>query len=664
MKGVKSRHATFLENVACRDLTPFTFILLILCGAFSFAGAQQQKPFFPIKDAGTEFPVKYENYGSFVGRGTKDYKYKLKDKEGLARAVGAGLFPNDTSVLKEPGFKKWRKAHKEGLSPWEFVNTGNPQSDFYAWTQAKEVGPGTKLFFTAEALAEGGHPRQALKAYYAALVHFPGEPCWSEDLSFVWYIGPTALSKIEVISKNHPEVGIRLKGASCEVKNGNDTDLKNDVVIVEPGHWVVRGGEKAVSLEGLPIIGERGYGRVRLVQFQNKHWQLRVDGKPYVVRGMTYNPTPVGQHVSGKGLNSWMSTDSDENGKADAPYDAWVDANKNGVQDPNELSVGDFELLKEMGVNTLRVFRSSQESEYDPSEFNKETLRDLYQNYGISCIMGDFLGAYTVGSGASWADGTDYTDPVQLERMRSIVKDYVTDFRGEPFVLMWLLGNENLMASDYNATNATRTQAARQVDAYLRFVNEIAEMIHQLDPDHPVAVGNLDLVYLAEHASYAPAVDVFGANSYRSLGGFGDLWKVVRERYDRPVLITEYGMDAYNAQKMMEEENTQARYHELAWKDIELNLADGPEEGNAIGGIIFEYLDEWWKSLQGPITTHEGVKDQTMAFPDRWGSDEWYGLMSQGDGLESPFLRQPRKAYTLYRDKLWKRHPDESRDPE
>ena len=42
-----------------------------------------------------------------------------------------------------------------------------------------------------------------------------------------------------------------------------------------------------------------------------------------------------------------------------------------------------------------------------------------------------------------------------------------------------------------------------------------------------------------------------------------------------------------------------------------------------------------------------------MAFPDGWSSEEWFGIFSQGDGEQSPFLRQPREAYFLYRDKLW-----------
>jgi beta-glucuronidase len=316
--------------------------------------------------------------------------------------------------------------------------------------------------------------------------------------------------------------------------------------------------------------------------------------------------------------------------------------------------VGDFQLMKDMGVNTIRLFRSKQQLEYDPSEFNKKLLREMHDKYGISAIMGDYVGAYTVGSGAEWETGTDYTDPVQLKNMRELITAYVKDHRSEPYVLMWLLGNENLMDSDYSGVNATRTRAATQVAAYLKFVNEIAELIHRLDPDHPVAVGNLDTIRLKEHGMYAPAVDVFGANSYLGASGFGRLWQVVQDTFDRPVLITEYGCDAYDSRKNKEDEDMQALYHEGNWEDIELNSSGRGEEGNSIGGVVFEFLDEWWKSDNGGWNSHETTQDSPMAFPDGWSSEEWYGVVSQGDGSDSPLMRQPRKAYYLYKDQLWK----------
>lgn len=380
---------------------------------------------------------------------------------------------------------------------------------------------------------------------------------------------------------------------------------------------------------------------------------MKLDGKPYVIRGVSYQPTTVGQDISDKG-NHWMFDDVNKNGRIDAAYDSWVDRNNNNKLDSGEYPVGDFRLLKEMGVNTIRIYRLSQAGTYNPKEFNKTLLRDLTKTYGIRILMGDYLGAYTVGSGADANKGTDYTDPAQLQRMRSLVKAYVLDHKAEPYVLGWILGNENLMKGEYGGVNATRTQASQQVDAYLGFVNDVTEMIHRIDPDHPVIVGNLGLNNLEDHEKYAPAVDIFGCNLYLGANGFGQTWKKVQQYFDRPVLITEFGCDAYNSKMKKEDEVAQASYHRGNWADIQLNTAGGPESGNSVGGIIFEFVDEWWKSPSGSWDIHDDVDDSPMAFPDGWSSEEYLGVVSQGDGSKSPFLRKLRKVYTLYKNELWK----------
>ena len=45
-----------------------------------------------------------------------------------------------------------------------------------------------------------------------------------------------------------------------------------------------------------------------------------------------------------------------KNGRIDGPYDSWVDANRNDRQDFGEPVVGDWKLLKDMGVNTVRLY--------------------------------------------------------------------------------------------------------------------------------------------------------------------------------------------------------------------------------------------------------------------------------------------------------------------
>jgi streptogramin lyase len=49
---------------------------------------------------------------------------------------------------------------------------------------------------------------------------------------------------------------------------------------------------------------------------------------------------------------------------------------------------------------------------------------------------------------------------------------------------------------------------------------------------------------------------------------------------------------------------------------------------------------------------HEPNGQWKGPFPNGWSYEEWFGLCSQGDGKNSPFLRRLRKSYYVYQD-LW-----------
>lgn len=190
--------------------------------------------------------------------------------------------------------------------------------------------------------------------------------------------------------------------------------------------------------------------RVELVKDEEGFWRLLVDNNPYFIKGITYEPVKVGERITS--ANEWMNYDFNHNGINDTAYETWIDKNRNNKQDEDEEPVGDFYLMKEMGVNTIRI--------YPPTNIKKDILRDLYNRFGIRVIMGNYLGAYCWGSGADWESGTDYTDPVHLKNMLEDVKRMVLEFKDEPYILAWLLGNENDAEGSYenstfNNTNGT-----------------------------------------------------------------------------------------------------------------------------------------------------------------------------------------------------------------
>jgi beta-glucuronidase len=210
---------------------------------------------------------------------------------------------------------------------------------------------------------------------------------------------------------------------------------------------------------------------------------------------------------------------------------------------------------------------------------------------------------------------------------------------------MWLLGNEN----NYGVAS----NADKKPDVYFKFVNEVAKMIKSMDPDHPVALCNGDILFLDKFAKHAPDVDAYGGNLYRGDYGFGSYWQQISEITGKPAFITEYGAPAFSGKDLTPEEalEAQAAYHKGNWLDIYYNSAGFTEgEGNSIGGVAFEWLDEWWKNYEPAL--HDKKADVVGPFPGGYYFEEWFGLLGQGDGSNSPYMREPRKAYYTYKS-LW-----------
>lgn len=371
-------------------------------------------------------------------------------------------------------------------------------------------------------------------------------------------------------------------------------------------------------------------------------WELLVDGKPFIVHGMCYEPVTIGESPVDNTRRNWEMVDDDHDGRNDFAYQTWVG---------NKKEIGDFELMRQMGVNVLRIYNavsddpamqalnasSSKTSNYPPKN-ERKILRELYYKFGIRVAMGNLLGAYTVSTGANWNVGTDYTNPVQRANMLRSVELMVREHKDEPYVLMWILGNENNLAWPH-------TNASRQPEAYARFVNEAAALIKRIDHHHhPVVLCNGRDLMIEYYAKYAPQIDIFGMNIYQ-VDGFHEVWKRVAKAWDRPVVLTEFGTPFPIVTNGKFNENFQAQVHHNNWEDIIRHSAGHEEPGNAIGGFVFEWADNWWE---------DGDKWHHNTNPDNSGlNHEYNGLCSLGDGSAGSLTRQLRKVYWMYQE-LWK----------
>ncbi|MCX5680860.1 MAG: hypothetical protein NT079_00995, partial [Candidatus Omnitrophica bacterium] len=220
--------------------------------------------------------------------------------------------------------------------------------------------------------------------------------------------------------------------------------------------------------------------------------------------------------------------------------------------------------------------------------------------------------------------------------------------KDEPYVLMWILGNENNIA-DWSHCNAKA-----QPQAYAKLIGELADMIHKLDPEHPVAVCDGDnFNTLWQYAKYAQGLDMISYNSYRGKNGFGSLWKEAKRIMDRPIFISEFGIFAYN-KDVGEDQDYQLKYIQGCWRDIVRNSArcfDPSQKGSgaSVGGMIFDWVDRWY--MDGSPEKHNPGTRPWACSVDHLRHEEWFGIMSMGDGADW-LARHKRKVYDYLKD-VW-----------
>ena len=99
----------------------------------------------------------------------------------------------------------------------------------------------------------------------------------------------------------------------------------------------------------------------------------------------------------------------------------------------------------------------------------------------------------------------------------------------------------------------------------------------------------------------------------------------------------------------------QANFVKKQWENIEANHHGAT--GTSLGGIYFEWLDEWWKApTDAPdIHTREGGWDAPTfdSGTRESGNEEWWGICAQAEsGEDSPNYRHLRELYYVFK-RLW-----------
>lgn len=371
------------------------------------------------------------------------------------------------------------------------------------------------------------------------------------------------------------------------------------------------------------------FGQSQKIKIKTTHeggYVLYVKGKPFMIKGVSYNPVPIGQGYE---------------------YDIFSDENKPWLVDGK--------LMKESGINCVRIYTTGSDLEK-----TKEFIRDMHKKFGIYTIIGDWLGLWS-------SPPANYTDEEFRKKTEERLLKTVEALKDEEGLLMWVLGNENNYTFSGNVVfwtspeiekiSTPSEQIAKRAEIYYSFVNELAEEIKQVDSFHPIALGNGEATFLDIASKYCKNTDVLAVISYRGKK-FGNLFNNIRSFFDKPIFISEFGCDSYDVYKEEENQDIQAQFLLSQWEDLYKNTVfSSNKEGNCLGGVIFEWSDEWWKHNEGYApdwNTHnkEAGWSNGSYYYDIRGEDnlnmneEWFGLVSLNEEIDKGINKRiPKKSF-------------------
>ncbi len=378
---------------------------------------------------------------------------------------------------------------------------------------------------------------------------------------------------------------------------------------------------------------------------------------PCFIKGVNYNPMPVGRHPNDMG---WKKFEGGEEPRID------------NIFDDEALLERDFKLLKEMGCNTIRLWKANSTFKKGKNRFTnrltKKTL-DMAEKYGIKVIAGFWLKTKPPQCGNSGPvyKTQDYTKEGIRKKHKKAFSRFVNNFKKHPAILFWAIGNgnnEDLDPMDFD-----------QMQAFYSMIDEMAKAAHKIEGRafHPVAFVNNgintigEIIYETEDINM-PNLDIWGANVYRG-ESFGDLFEDYAQRSEKPLWIAEYGLDSWVSVNYaspgsgQEDQETQAKWVGKLWDEIAAN------KDVVIGATIKEYSDEWWRPVElmrnrkhhrthdyfgfGPKDSDcDGYLDWFPEAPDKFFHEEWFGLVSIEEGILDPDKITPKKAYYTLKEKF------------
>lgn len=400
------------------------------------------------------------------------------------------------------------------------------------------------------------------------------------------------------------------------------------------------------------------------VYFEDLH--LMVDGKEFFAKGVSYNPFPLGvrsmnatgsdKDYGGGGFCSSKKTAFGEDKSACfgsdmfdgsiAPSDRWPPGPVGPWWKP--IWRRDFAILKQLGVNTLRIYNLNPYTKYmletrsnfpeaDPENgAQHRPFLDFAHENGMKVILPIMTDKSMLLRG---------TDKFLMDSIESQIEE----LGDHPALLAYMVGNELDFRSKPDLL-ALVNRLMRKVRRYtMEYWNRIV----------PASTALIDKPSEFNWAIRELDVDFFTVNVFRSLGmqqlfePDGDFmgWSQASKRYNLPLLLGEFGehFQATLTSQVPDWFNQQ-------WKTIVDHVDDG-----LIGAVFFEYCDEPYTKDADQVDmgiirfepSVDAVTNQSSLEPEVWVPDR----VVQKDKIFEAVLRGlPGSSFAQYNMKadVWK----------
>lgn len=282
--------------------------------------------------------------------------------------------------------------------------------------------------------------------------------------------------------------------------------------------------------------------------------KILVNDATYIIKGICYHPVPKG-------------TDQRDFGSLNQ----------------------DLELMKEAGINTIRVY----------APIDERDVLDAIHKAGIKIII-----------------GFGYNQNGIYDLLSGTFIDYVNKYKDHPSILLWELGNEYNYHPEWFDGDLKNWYAA---------MNNAAELIHKNDHEHPVSTAHGELPDSLALSS-CPNIDVWGLNVYRwdNPGEIFSEWKALSSK---PMYLSEAGGDSYMT---VSKDQYKEGVNEKVQADANAKILESVFNNLDVttGVTLFSFTDGWWKAGNNDTQDVGGWAPNSTGVPyDGTPNEEFWGIV-------------------------------------